>query len=461
MAGMFIDPAESFSRALNQGLSTFKSYRDEARLDQDRAFQKNLALAAENRAVDMHGMAKTTFANQEEDRKYDIEKLRPLRLKTAEQGVELGGLQVEGQKTQNKAGEINLQYLPREKEMGLKRDQASINSSNASASANYAQAGAIRNRDRREQSEFDDARAARDFVSMYQTGNYANAGNLTGTRFDPLKMVGAITQAPTLGVYLQNPMTLGGADDKTQRVALQFANTAIGQKDSQRFGFKQGTASIVDLQPGAKGFVGARVVGVDDKTGRVKTTFMQFKADKLFDRANVQARTFQMIARDPNARKVAVEAVKQAHPEVYKQLMGNPSQAVAFEISALGEELKKQRASRNPDMARIQQIGDEIRKLESGDKNAVENALFQNMGAVGQRIAQPAPLAAFNAVRDRKPNLNDDQVASEIDGFLRNAMKNPQNYQAVLSKAGLKPRRNAQGQIVMNEADVLRALSYF
>lgn len=454
MAGLFIDPAESFSRALNQGLQTFKSYRDEERLDADRAFQKRMALAAENRAVDLHNMAKTTFSNQQEDRQYDIENLRPLRLKKANQDVEMGGLQIEGQKTQNKINEVNLQYLPEEKEAAI----AQVRSGTA---VNDAQARHIKNQEYREQTDWNDGRAARDFVSIYQSGNYGGSDSLVGTRFDPLKMIGAITKAPTLGLYLQNPSKLGGADDNTQRIALQFANTNIGTNDSKRFGFKLGTAAIVDLQPGSKGFIGARVVGVDAKTGRLKTTYMQFDPRKLFDKGNVMARTFQMIGNDPRARANVVQMVKSAHPNTYKALVGSPDVAVQANIQSLAAELTAQRKSDNPDMGRIQQIQDEIRALQVGDDQAVEKALFQQMGNVGQQYGQPPVLAAFNAIRDKKPHLNNDQISAQIDGFVANAMKSPQNYTAVLSKAGLKPRRNAKGQILMSEADVLKALSYF
>jgi len=47
---MAIDPAQSFSNALGQGLGIMKSYRDETRLDEDRAFEKSMKLETQRQA---------------------------------------------------------------------------------------------------------------------------------------------------------------------------------------------------------------------------------------------------------------------------------------------------------------------------------------------------------------------------------------------------------------------------
>lgn len=47
---MAIDPAQSFSNALGQGLGIMKSYRDEARLDEDRSFEKSMKLETQRQA---------------------------------------------------------------------------------------------------------------------------------------------------------------------------------------------------------------------------------------------------------------------------------------------------------------------------------------------------------------------------------------------------------------------------
>lgn len=71
MAGAFIDPAESFSRALNQGLGIFKSYRDEARQDardklQEEISRNSMKLANEEaeRNRDRYNLERPILAEQ-------------------------------------------------------------------------------------------------------------------------------------------------------------------------------------------------------------------------------------------------------------------------------------------------------------------------------------------------------------------------------------------------------------
>lgn len=464
MAGIFIDPAESFSRALNQGLSTFKSYRDEARQDEDRAFTKQMAMAAEDRA--RRSMVITEQGAARDEKRFGQEQtLWPSQTKAAEQGVELGGLQIEGAKTQNEIGRVNLEYLPQEKRMGLQKDAAAINSANASADSSRASAQATRDANRRAQTEFNGKQAALDLVTILRTGNFKDAGKLVGTPFDPLKVAATMHGAPTLSAFLQNPTALGSADAKTRSAALQFINGGfdfVGPKFAQQFGFRPGSSAIVDLYPAkGGGRIGAKVVGIDAGTGKSRTSNVTFDADKLFDRANLYSRTFSMIARDPKAKAAIAEAVRYAHPDVYEGLAGKTSALETANLQSMTAALTEERKKRNPDMARIQMLQDNIHAVETGGGGRAAEALFSNMGEVGGLVQQPPMLRAYNAISEKYPNLSTEQVSSEISGVVGNAMRSTKDYEAFFNKAGLTPRRDAKGRLIMSESDVLQAIGRF
>jgi hypothetical protein len=125
------DFGESFLSAMNTGLNVARSYRDEARLN-DQIKRQNrrddltekLALSAEDRAVQLFGQQSETY-------KYNKDTLRPIQEKSLNLGLR-------GQEIGNETAEIDLKYKPEIIQTGLAATRANISQSYASADASRA-----------------------------------------------------------------------------------------------------------------------------------------------------------------------------------------------------------------------------------------------------------------------------------------------------------------------------------
>lgn len=336
MAGVFIDPAESFSRALGQGLNTFKSYRDEARQDEDRAFSKKMALKADTRADNADkrdetrlGMDQTRFG-WEGDR-FNFEKSRwPTILKMDELGVQEKEVSIEGGKLSNEGQRIENRFKPR-------MYQSQINQNDASADASRASAAASRNRDYRDSVDWKEGREARQFYSFFSGQSNSLSGN---GNFGALPMAGQVSRAPAVLQALQDPKAGWMTNPQMKADVLAMAAPGSAGPVEQKYGWVQGRTGIVDVQPAGNGRVKAKFLGINAKTGRMQYVWLERDAGQLFSGANVRARTLAAIGNDPQARKRFLQGMYTEDPEGFKKFAGRASEVVGMQRAKYEKDYK-------------------------------------------------------------------------------------------------------------------------
>lgn len=428
MAGAFIDPAESFSRALGQGLATFKSYRDEARQDEDRAFAKQIALAAEDRAKRQMTMSETEHGWRGEQQKEWVDNA-PFRKKATEQGIELTEEQIKGAKTDNI-------WKPKKYAAEIRQSDASAAASYASA--DYSRAGAARQRgeERRAQIEFNDGRGPAKAFQNWLIGNGPAPDLSGGAKYTPFGFAGHVGAVPTVLSVLQNPTDpkwMSNPQVKAQVMA--FAGTGADATLEKKYGWKPYSAGMVDVAPAGNGRVKALFMGIDGKTGRQTQAWVESDAGKFFEQANVRARMLGRIGNDPAVRRQYVEALARDpnYKDDYKQLTGRATEVLSIERAALVDKLKKAPTAAARDAA--------TRAVVEFDKNFSQNVAdktFDLMKMGGEAVAIPATTRAYAYLTQ---GGNTPQQAARVINDIAN---NPDVFVAFVKKNGIRPVQNGK-----------------
>ena len=425
---MAADPAQSFSNALGQGLGIMKSYRDEARLDEETTFNRKLALSAEARA---QGAETRAVQNQEillEENRYQIGR-RPKKEEIEQTQLEGFKLNNEGQKQQN-------EWYP-------KIQAENIRSSKDTSARGWAQVGLERDRvnlarqqARSEQEDRDSRNAFRMLVSAVQTSDFNAIANNPKTGSAVLRMAGAAAGAPALLAAMQDPTGSWLRDPKQKRAVLNVAAIDLG-KTADGLGFRRGSVSIADIRPSkTKGKLEMDFVGVNPKTGKLEKRVGNMDAARLFDKTAVFANTMNKITNDPQARSSLVSAFRSSEPDIYKDM-------VSFEISRRESAIKglKDRTIKvaNP-QAYMAELQREVTLLQNNDSNTIGSIIFPRMQKVGREFVQSNTTRAYDNVESRASSTvrgNPDAIVKGINSVLERAARDPKYYASILKGAGI------------------------
>lgn len=421
----FIDPAESFSRALGQGLATFKQYRDEARMDDEIAFNRTMALKAEERAVNADKRAADLHNIALETNKYEVGR-RPFREKVEQTQLEGYQLDNEGQRIDNEwKPKLNAETL-RSSQDASARGWAGIRMEGARLSLARAEFAA-------QQEERDQRNAFKNLVAAIKTNDYSALTNNPKAAQSVLRLAGAAAGAPTLLAAMQNPTGSWLNDPKQKRAVLNVAAIDLG-KTASNFGFRKGTVTIADLRPSkAKGMVNIDFVGLNPKTNKLEFRTGYMPAERLFDKTAVFANTMYKITNDPKARSAMVSAFRASDPEMYGEMLN-------YEISRREQAIKgiQDRSIKVADpRGMVADLQKEAMLLRNNDPSAIGDLLFPRMQKVGREYVQSHTTRAYDSIEGRMKNKDPKYVTSGINTVIERAARDPKYYAQLMKSAGL------------------------
>jgi hypothetical protein len=335
-----IDPAQSFSNALNQGLGIMKSYRDEARQDEDRAFDKKIKMSAEKRLNEALQVEVERGKRQqgEYDFKYgSAPDGGPSRAQQEfDQGQQLTAEQVRAATAQADRAVFDADP-DRMKEMynlgvgemraGIDQRRASASSSIASANYYNQRARAEREASRREQEEKAEKSLFSAFLRAGQTGN-ADALRNSPAGLSVVGQIAAnVLNVPSLMEAIENPTGNWVNDPKKVSQVFSFSRYQIS-KTAREGGLRTGgargggpTPTIQNPRAGSRNIDGRNVptiefeiAGVDAETGRPKVLKRYARTESLLDAGVAATKINRRIATDPSAQALLIDRL-QADPK--------------------------------------------------------------------------------------------------------------------------------------------------
>jgi hypothetical protein len=422
---MAIDPAQSFSNALGQGLGIMKSYRDETRQDEDRAFAKQVALAQEKRSERSLELQFNEDRRRQVDSDFSV-KRQPSILQQDAQAIELGAEQITGVKIDNK-------YKPEKYKAEINQTNSSADANRANAAQSRVQTRVLLNQDYRAGQDWNDARDANGLVSFLlgKTSSLPNSSG--GMRNTPLGFAGHIGAAPRVLSVLQNPTQTGWMNDPQLKAqVMTFAGRGADSKLEEKWRWRKGSAGMVDLAPAGKGRVKALFVGVDAKTGRQTQVWVEKDAGQLFAQANVRARHLGAMGANPQVRRNFVAAL-QSNPEAYEAFTGRATQLLGMQRKAL---VKQYTDAETPeDRAAAEKA---ITKFDTNAGNLIADKTFQLMTEGGQAVAIPKTTRAYAYLTSQG-----DSTAKAAD-IINKISENPTVFAKFIKTNGLKPNVNGK-----------------
>lgn len=420
-----IDPAESFSNALNQGLGIMKSYRDEARQAEKDLFERNMLLKAEQREDIRFKNSQEEFGWKKDDRDYEIKELRPLELRKAKADVTVS--------------ETNAEWLPKEKQQNFEKGvveianvKDTIRSRRAGDAREAGRYNAQMTEFRQAQGERRDREAARELMIFLKSGG--KAGDLkktAGTRFAPLKFMGLAGMSPKAVGVLEK---IGKNDfswvkDPQANAAVRGMAAQINPQNQKKLGFVPGTGTIDKFISGQNGTLKLNYVGKDLKTGKVRSMWVNVPASELFGNANVMAQTFGRISRDPNARSALTSMFQQVDKETFAEIAIDGNPAIKPQMEALTKRLEKA----VPGSQSYNQI---VTTMENLYAKANGVTLFDAFSRIGGQANVPYEYRAIDRLRTADPKLKNaptEQVIDYANKWVGTAMMSERNYIAAMN----------------------------
>ena len=412
------DLAESFSNALGQGLGIMKSYRDETRQDEDRAFAKQVALAQEKRSETSLQLQVNEDGRRKIESDFNIER-QPNILAQDAQAIALGAEQIIGAQIDNK-------YKP-------ENYRAEINQKNAGAAHSRVQTKVLQNEDYRAGQDWNDARDANSLVSFLlgKTSSLPNSSG--GMRNTPLGFAGHIGAAPRVLSVLQNLTQTGWMNDPQLKAqVMTFAGRGADSALEEKWRWRKGSGGMVDIAPAGKGRVKALFVGVDAKTGRQTQAWVEKDAAQLFDQAFVRARHLGAMGADPQVRRNFVAAL-QGSPKAYEAFTGRATQLVGMQRKALVREYTD---AETPEERAVAEKA--IAQFDANAGNLIADKTFQLMTEGGQAVAIPKTTRAYAYLTSQG-----DSTAKAAD-IINKISENPTVFAKFIKTNGLKPNVNGK-----------------
>jgi hypothetical protein len=393
---MAVDPAQSFSNALGQGLGIMKSYRDEARQDEDRAFEKSMKLETQRQAQEqLKLLIKDDVRKQgvyDEDMAPDRVALRGRQLlgtvnKTEAEARDSGIL------ADNRKRMIDTDIEVAKGNLDVNRYQARTGRMNANTSA-----GELGLRTRMYNDERSDLIANRALQEAWKFVGAAGKNptpesmrSLMGNKIagsQLIKLASKAYDAPVLEEIMQNPFGNWINDGKKLGVALRFArDTEVVNATVKAQGFDPRTTKATRFrgatQKDANGrpmqMVEVTLSGKDLKTGKNKTFTGLVKPETLFESGAVAANVFRGINNDPMLRGRVVQMYQATNEDSFYKILG-------YEASRLEKLIKNPQSLVTKDITEEQIIASAQKRLaalESGDPQITADTVFRYMGRIG------------------------------------------------------------------------------
>jgi hypothetical protein len=396
---MAIDPAQSFSNALGQGLGIMKSYRDEARQDEDRSFEKSMKLETQRQAQEqLNLLIKDDVRKQgvyNEDMAPDRVALRGRQLlgtvnKTEAEAKDAGILANNRQNMIDTDTKVSLGNL------AVNQSQAATQRMNA-----FTSRGELGLRTRAYNDEREDLIANRALQAGWQAIGAAaknptaeNMRSLMGNKIAGsalIKMASKAYDAPILEEIMQNPFGDWINSGQKLGVALRFArDTEVVNATVKAQGFNPSKTKATRFRGATQKDANGRPVqmvevtlrGPDAKTGKIKTFTGFVKPETLFESGAVAANVFRGINNDPALKGRLVQMYQATNEDKFYKILN-------YEAARL-EKLIKDPPQNLLDIkkgvtktALSEAYQRRLTALENGDPEATANTVFKYMGRMG------------------------------------------------------------------------------
>lgn len=371
-----IDPAQSFSNALNQGLGIMKSYRDEARLDEDRAFDKRLREKMDSRADASLLLQQKQDLRTEDEFSYR-RTLRPYETAQQQEAATQAGIQTGILKTE-------AEYQPRILESGLETDRVNRETSLSNAATNRQNARTNARRVTLAEREYNDAQAAARQAreDMRAWGQIAtgtidwrkNTAQLAAMGPQFVRMAAMSLGVPALNEVLQNPFGSWMNDPEKVRSVMPFVGPSVRKTEEAR-GYTN--SRIVDVDAGGRDRFKITFEGRNERTGKVERYSGFQDVDTFLGKAHGYARIFAGIGQRPQAKVSLVTAFAAGQPETFNDI-------VEQEVSNRETELRRLKSMGQGDSDRAMTLQTELQKIEQNDKTFVSDVVLRRMALMEQ-----------------------------------------------------------------------------
>lgn len=371
-----IDPAQSFSNALNQGLGIFKSYRDEARLDEDRAFDRQMREAMDARAEKALNLS-INADNRAEDEFSFNKTLRPFLTTQNQEAANQAGIKTSMMK-------VEAEYQPKlfESELETAATNRQVAVRNADSSARNARANerSVSLSERR----YNDERAielqnrenlqAWGLIGAGSMDWKSNQSRLAQMSPQFVRMAAFSLGVPALNEALQNPFGSWMNDPQKVKAVMPFIGPSVRKTEEQR-GYTE--SRVVDVDAAGKDRFKIIFEGKNKKTGKIERYEGYQDVDSFLNKGAGYARIFAAIGSRPDAKINLAKAFAAGQPEIFSRLIDE-------EITRREIELKRLKGMGEGDGERAMTLQRELQKLEQGDKSFTADVALRSMARLEQ-----------------------------------------------------------------------------
>lgn len=450
-----IDPAQSFSNALNQGLGIMKSYRDEARQNEKDAFDRDILLRAEAREAERAKREAVKWGWDVEDRDYIVNELRPLELR--------------GKKAEVSVKETNAAWLPKEKKQNYEKGEVDIANTRSvmrSRAASDAREAARFGWDVADRKVILQQRRDRDAVLQIMTNlrtGGADYSKTDGTRFTPryLASMAGISPRALDAVERTAKGDFSWMNDKATANAARSLTSSIGTNVADKFGFKRGTVAVdTFLGVDKGGRIRFKAVGRDAKTNKLRTMELTAPSTEVFiDNSVLAARSFAMINRDPNAKATLLGAMRSHDEKFFDEVIQSMDPTIRPQLKALESQLEKAKPG-------TEQYTAIMRKMDEVTKKAAGEGLFERFQKVSAETSIPIEYRAVQRQKEKLPgyaNAPTEKVVGDLNRFVSLALASDKNYTAayksLYGKDAKIPMDANRRRVLRDETALWRGLS--
>lgn len=384
---MAIDPAQSFSNALGQGLGIMKSYRDEARDEEEMAFSRQLREKADKRLdtelgmrekelgmrTDEHGQQMKIGANT---LKLNEEYWSPAQVEARKQ---MQTFELSTAKSNSEIAAINAKYADRDKQMDLAVKQSNINT-------NKAQAGAYSRSNRGGGGDGSGGGLSREnqafmiYAAKRARGEVAPPSVTALIGRKQAQEAALVIGAKDFAAALQDPFGAWRNDPKALRKILPYAGLGIRETEQAK-GYKNSTVVGMDLNPKNKNEFIITFSGVNAKTGKKETYTGRQDVDTFLGKGSGYANVFNQIANSNEAKADIAKQFIASQPVQAREIIDSEINFVEQRMKNMklqGKDKVKMRGS-EVNTAEYQKLTDTYTALTENDPRYITEFLLKGL----------------------------------------------------------------------------------